>query len=418
MMGSCFKTLLWSFLLLVLVMTVWAVIAVELIHPKVMEIADSGDWADCERCRRSFSTVMHANMTLFQTIVAGDSWGKVSIPVIEAHPWTCIIFTGSLLTLVFGVLNLIVAVIVDTFAEIRSKDMISRAHEMDCDEVQEKKVLGKIFEKIDEDNSGAVTWDELQEGARKVAEFRHWLRVLDIDAKDLHQLFQMVDADGSGEIDPEEFIEAMYRMKNAESKTATRFVKHLVTKLDNKQEDFEGALKDMQLKVSTFDETIEKSLDGITKHIIGMSQNALARQMRDQEQLIERSIQLAMKKASDVALEAALEAGSKSTDNLEDAVNRRLQVQQQRSGDVGERRQPRVRLQSVEERRKLQQQSASSSRAESKQSAAAEQIESSAVTIADAAGSASGDVVASASMSEPGWRRYTDGARAVRQPDH
>ena len=54
---------------------------------------------------------MNANLLLFKTVIAGDSWGQIAVPVIQEHPATAIIFMGSLLTLVFGVLNLIVAVV-------------------------------------------------------------------------------------------------------------------------------------------------------------------------------------------------------------------------------------------------------------------------------------------------------------------
>ena len=50
---------------------------------------------------------MNANLLLFKTVIAGDSWGEIAVPVIEQHPATAVIFMGSLLTLVFGVLNLI-----------------------------------------------------------------------------------------------------------------------------------------------------------------------------------------------------------------------------------------------------------------------------------------------------------------------
>lgn len=51
---------------------------------------------------------MHANLLLFKTVIAGDGWGEIAVPVIHEHPGTAFIFVGSLLTLVFGVLNLIV----------------------------------------------------------------------------------------------------------------------------------------------------------------------------------------------------------------------------------------------------------------------------------------------------------------------
>ena len=48
---------------------------------------------------------VEANLLLFKTVVAGDSWGEIAVPVIQKNPATLFIFVGSLLTLVFGVLN-------------------------------------------------------------------------------------------------------------------------------------------------------------------------------------------------------------------------------------------------------------------------------------------------------------------------
>jgi len=66
--------------------------------------------------------VFEANLTFLQTVVAGDSWGYLAVPVIEREPSTAIIFVGALVTLVFGVLNLIVAVVIDVAAEHRDTD--------------------------------------------------------------------------------------------------------------------------------------------------------------------------------------------------------------------------------------------------------------------------------------------------------
>ena len=41
----------------------------------------------------------------------GDGWAEIAVPLIQAYPACAIIFMGSSLTLVFGVLNLIVAVV-------------------------------------------------------------------------------------------------------------------------------------------------------------------------------------------------------------------------------------------------------------------------------------------------------------------
>ena len=93
-------------------MTVWAMIIVEVVHPLVKDLH-----INCEDCLRSTSSVMEANLLLFRTVIAGDSWGDFAVPVIEAFPATSLIFVGSYLTIVFGVLNLIVAV-VDSWQQV------------------------------------------------------------------------------------------------------------------------------------------------------------------------------------------------------------------------------------------------------------------------------------------------------------
>eukprot|EP00438_Fugacium_kawagutii_P012977 Skav230928 [mRNA] locus=scaffold2774:25253:33354:- [translate_table: standard] len=168
---------------------------------------------------------MNANLLLFKTVVAGDSWGQIAIPVIEHSPGTVFIFMGSLVTLVFGVLNVIVAVVVDTFADARARDVQNLADELDDDILADKKDLQKIFNRIDQDGSGQLTLDELIEGARNDPAFQSRLRVMDIDESDLTQLFNMIDDDSSGTIEVSEFIGPLSRWAH-DSKTAPRFIKY------------------------------------------------------------------------------------------------------------------------------------------------------------------------------------------------
>eukprot|EP00434_Breviolum_minutum_P020717 symbB.v1.2.018270.t1/scaffold1446.1/size211836/13 len=114
---------------------------VETIQPVIDRIQrDSGIFDDCEQCTRACRSVMDANLLLFKTVIAGDSWGTIAVPVIEAQPLTAVIFMGSLLSLVYGVVNLIVAVVVDTFAEVRESDVMNLAEEMDHVQEMDKKL--------------------------------------------------------------------------------------------------------------------------------------------------------------------------------------------------------------------------------------------------------------------------------------
>ena len=102
---SSIKAIIFGAMMLVSVILFWAVISVELFHP----ITSRLDYHQCSRCSNGFGSIFAASLTLFQQIVAGDAWGTISLPLVEAEPWTAAILFWILITISLGVLNLILA---------------------------------------------------------------------------------------------------------------------------------------------------------------------------------------------------------------------------------------------------------------------------------------------------------------------
>ena len=107
---------------------------------------------------------------------------------------------------------------------------------MEQEMASDQKTLKKIFERIDDDSSGTVTFEELMEGARRDPELQSRLAVMDIDEVDLEQLFDMIDTEGMGHVSPKEFIGPLSRWVR-DSKTAPRFVKYNLMRLMQKHEE-------------------------------------------------------------------------------------------------------------------------------------------------------------------------------------
>ena len=145
MFASVIRTLAWSFLFCFIAMTLWSMISVELIHPIILELAEQGTWNECETCSESFATIMQSNLTFLKTLLAGDSWGQIAVPVMKKQPLTIIIFVGALVSIVYGILNLIVAVIVDAAVEQREKDITTLAADLDYELEEDLKLLGNMF---------------------------------------------------------------------------------------------------------------------------------------------------------------------------------------------------------------------------------------------------------------------------------
>lgn len=247
MLLNAMRTLFWSFLLLFIFMTMWAMSCVEVVHPIILEMVENG-MLD-ENAAFAYSSVLESNLSMFQTIVAGDSWGRIAVPVIREAPFTAVIFIGSELTILYGVLNLVIAVVVDTFADQREKDETTLAADMDNALKEDVRFFKHIFRNIDEDGSGDISLEELLNGARAEPAFRSRLRVMDIDETDLAHLFDMLDIDKSGTIDSDEFVTTLSRWRH-ESKTAARFVKYNILHSMAIQEQHTQTLESIQAQLT------------------------------------------------------------------------------------------------------------------------------------------------------------------------
>lgn len=92
MMATCAKTLVWSFLLCFMVMTVWSMLMVETVNPLLQQLQEQSHVFDeCGmRCQRSMTSVMEANLLLFQTVIAGED--NSLIPIVSFHCATSVYF--------------------------------------------------------------------------------------------------------------------------------------------------------------------------------------------------------------------------------------------------------------------------------------------------------------------------------------
>ncbi|CAE7811757.1 CAC [Symbiodinium sp. CCMP2592] len=118
---SSFKAILFGSVMLVCIIVVWSIIVVEVIHPVNVGL----DYpASCDNCHAKFKSVWSAMLTIFQQVVAGDSWGETSLPLVEAEPLTILILFPIMMTISLGAMNLILAVIVERATEARENDQV------------------------------------------------------------------------------------------------------------------------------------------------------------------------------------------------------------------------------------------------------------------------------------------------------
>lgn len=200
---SSIKAIVFGALMLVSVITFWAVISVEVLHP----ITSRMTWEDCDRCPDGFRGIFAAALTLFQQIVAGDSWGTISIPLVETAPWTAVLLFSILITISLGMLNLILAVIVERAAEARENDHEAKIKKKNQDRSRSMEDLATLCASMDENNNGMISYEELLKGYDEVGEFKRFMDLMDLKREDMGIVFNVLDTGNTQEVPYLEFCQ-------------------------------------------------------------------------------------------------------------------------------------------------------------------------------------------------------------------
>jgi len=76
------RAVFWGMLLMLMALLVWALFAVQLIHPVCKNLAkkDPSVFGECQHCANPFGNVFRALLTLVHTVLAGDGWSNVHFP--------------------------------------------------------------------------------------------------------------------------------------------------------------------------------------------------------------------------------------------------------------------------------------------------------------------------------------------------
>jgi len=203
-----FNAIFWGVLLLLILLTIWSILAVQLINPINQDVAKlSTRYSDCQRCPRAFESVFQSLLTFFQTVVAGDSWGEVAVPIIEHYPPAGIFFLCVIVSISLAIMNLILAVIVDSANESRSG--MNDDNSEDC-----CAILKRLCVSLDAEGYGALSKDELRRAMEENTDDARVLREC-LKAEDVDEIFEVLDLAKSGFVKQSEFVAFFSKMRQS-----------------------------------------------------------------------------------------------------------------------------------------------------------------------------------------------------------
>lgn len=240
------RSLIWGCVMLFVTTLLFGIIAVEMLHPLVLEVEESGGFEGCSRCPSAFSSVFESMLTIVQQIFAGDSWGTLCIPLITAHPWTTIPLLFILITINLGILNLLVASVVDNANEVRANDQEAKLLDKEKKLNDARTSLKILCEAMDSDHSGMLSFDEIVNGYDHDERFFDMMRTMDVERSDLKTTFNLMDLDRSGTVSADEFVEEIHKMKTQETHSMLIFIK---AHIQETQEELHALIADVLKEV-------------------------------------------------------------------------------------------------------------------------------------------------------------------------
>lgn len=262
------SSLFWLIILLILIIFIFSVYFTEVVTEH--RTAQEGEPEDpvVEAMQEHYSSMIRTLYSLFKAISSGESWGNLAKPLIAINPFLGVLFASYVSFAIFAVLNVVTGVFVDNAQKASEND----TDHVVMEEIGERrrameavKAVFKAATKDSRDNELRFQdFERLVGDARIQAYFR--MLKLDIDTYGPDGLFSLLDFDGDGTVDIDEFVVGCTKLRGSarsldvamlqlESKRHSEQVKNLTEAFSTMHESItviEGSqktLKDLILRL-------------------------------------------------------------------------------------------------------------------------------------------------------------------------
>jgi len=192
--------MLWTAILMLVVIYVFAIVAME----TILDRSDAD--ADYSEAARNFDTIGESMITLMQFMTL-DSVAAVYRPLVTSNGWLIIYFLVFLLLGPIALMNIVTAIMVESSLRTANEDQEAKKA---WETMRKKNMMPKLrdlFETLDKDCDGEVDLEELISAPPEIKEAMQHIVGLD----ELEEIFNMLDYDGNGSVDIEEFVDGIMR---------------------------------------------------------------------------------------------------------------------------------------------------------------------------------------------------------------
>mmetsp|Transcript_125821 Transcript_125821/g.245408 ORF Transcript_125821/g.245408 Transcript_125821/m.245408 type:complete len:648 (+) Transcript_125821:43-1986(+) len=212
---SSMTSLVWAFLLMLIVMYIFAVILLQGAADFLRDQKTNNDpnmHAIRAEMKESFGSIAKTTFSLTQAVSGGRSWGEYADIFMEISVWYGAVFGVFIVFMVFGVLNILTGLFVESTRNLATYDTDLVIQEELSQRESTINQIRELFAELDMDQSGTISLQELQDNLND-ERVTAYFSLLNLDVTEAEGLFHLLDTDGSGEVSIVEFIMSCMRLK-------------------------------------------------------------------------------------------------------------------------------------------------------------------------------------------------------------
>jgi len=161
-----------------------------------------------------FGSMPRSMYSLFELMTL-EGWENVGRPLVMEQPLMSLFLFFFIMVFTFGILNMVVAVVVEkTLQQSRAVQDTSDLQKRD-EAMQELMRIRDIFQEMDEDPNGLISRKEFEDAMTHKPAVRAALESMNIPTEQASTLYDVLDADGDGELTLDELLDGCARIGGA-----------------------------------------------------------------------------------------------------------------------------------------------------------------------------------------------------------
>jgi len=159
-----------------------------------------------------FGTVYRSMYSLFELMTL-EGWDQVARPLVEEQPAVVIFVASFIMVFTFGMLNMVVAMVVEKTLEQTRKMGAYQERQLRLQMAKELMQIITVFRDSDVDGNGTLSAEELEAAFANNQSVMENLAEIGVPAEDAMELYKILDWDNSGEITVKEFVEGIAKVQ-------------------------------------------------------------------------------------------------------------------------------------------------------------------------------------------------------------